>query len=85
MYLNIEHLVLYAYIVYTIVNCDIFSFYVLLQFFGLLQTLITDLDKSVGHHRDEIGLKTAILSFMNAVLKYGSGQVIDVVVCTQYM
>ncbi|XP_067938496.1 disheveled-associated activator of morphogenesis 2-like [Watersipora subatra] len=38
------------------------------------QTLINDLDRSIGLYRDEVGLKTAIMSFINAVLKYGSGQ-----------
>ena len=39
------------------------------------QTLIIDLDRSNGVYRDEVGLKTAIMSFINAALKYGSGHV----------
>ena len=41
----------------------------------LLQTLINDLDRSTGAYRDEVGLKTAIMSCINAMLKYGAGQV----------
>ena len=39
------------------------------------QTLIIDLDRSNGVYRDEVGLKTAIMSFINAALKYGPGHV----------
>ncbi|CAH3196604.1 unnamed protein product, partial [Porites evermanni] len=37
------------------------------------QTLINDLDRTTGHHRDEFNLKIAIMSFINAALKYGAG------------
>ncbi|EDL36545.1 dishevelled associated activator of morphogenesis 1 [Mus musculus] len=37
------------------------------------QTLINDLDKSTGRYRDEVSLKTAIMSFINAVLSQGAG------------
>ncbi|XP_037596395.1 disheveled-associated activator of morphogenesis 1 [Cebus imitator] len=36
-------------------------------------TLINDLDKSTGRYRDEVSLKTAIMSFINAVLSQGAG------------
>lgn len=39
------------------------------------QTLINDLDKSTGRYRDEVSLKTAIMSFINAVLSQGAGVV----------
>ncbi|XP_023932817.1 disheveled-associated activator of morphogenesis 1-A-like [Lingula anatina] len=38
------------------------------------QTLINDLDRSTGVYREEVHLKTAIMSFINAALKYGPGQ-----------
>ncbi|EEB13246.1 Disheveled-associated activator of morphogenesis, putative [Pediculus humanus corporis] len=38
------------------------------------QSIINDLDKSTGIYRDEVNLKTAIMSFINAVLNYGPGQ-----------
>lgn len=38
------------------------------------QLLIYDLDRSTGKYRDEVTLKTAIMSFINAALKYGAGQ-----------
>ncbi|KAL7992755.1 hypothetical protein Chor_017011 [Crotalus horridus] len=38
-----------------------------------LQTLINDLDRSTGRYRDEVSLKTAIMSFINAVLSQGAG------------
>ncbi|KAM8921693.1 disheveled-associated activator of morphogenesis 1 isoform 2-T2 [Pelodytes ibericus] len=37
------------------------------------QTLINDLDRSTGRYRDEVNLKTAIMSFINAVLSQGAG------------
>lgn len=40
-----------------------------------LQTLINDLDRSTGRYRDEVSLKTAIMSFINAVLSQGAGVV----------
>ena len=39
------------------------------------QTLIRDLDSSIEDYREETSLKTAIMSFINAALKYGAGQV----------
>ncbi|XP_046383257.1 disheveled-associated activator of morphogenesis 1 [Ischnura elegans] len=38
------------------------------------QGIVTDLDRSTGIYRDEVGLKTAIMSLVNAVLNYGPGQ-----------
>lgn len=38
------------------------------------QSIINDLDRSTGIYRDEVNLKTAIMSFINAVLNYGQGQ-----------
>ncbi|KAK9728732.1 Diaphanous FH3 Domain [Popillia japonica] len=38
------------------------------------QGIINDLDRSTGIYRDEVNLKTAIMSFINAVLNYGLGQ-----------
>lgn len=43
-----------------------------------LQTLINDLDRSTGRYRDEVNLKTAIMSFINAVLSQGAGEVMKV-------
>ncbi|XP_007473025.1 disheveled-associated activator of morphogenesis 1 isoform X1 [Monodelphis domestica] len=37
------------------------------------QTLTNELDKSTGRYRDEVNLKTAIMSFINAVLSQGAG------------
>ncbi|XP_013925474.1 PREDICTED: disheveled-associated activator of morphogenesis 1-like [Thamnophis sirtalis] len=37
------------------------------------QTLINDLDRSTGRYQDEVSLKTAIMSFINAVLSQGAG------------
>lgn len=39
------------------------------------QTLINDLDRNTGRYRDEVNLKTAIMSFINAVLSQGTGEV----------
>uniref|UniRef100_A0A8D0CLU4 Dishevelled associated activator of morphosis 1 n=1 Tax=Scleropages formosus TaxID=113540 RepID=A0A8D0CLU4_SCLFO len=39
------------------------------------QTLLNDLDRSIGRYRDEVNLKTAIMSFINAVLSQGAGEV----------
>uniref|UniRef100_A0A672MRB4 Disheveled-associated activator of morphogenesis 1-like n=1 Tax=Sinocyclocheilus grahami TaxID=75366 RepID=A0A672MRB4_SINGR len=36
------------------------------------QTLLNDLDKSTGRYKDEVSLKTAIMSFINAVLSQGA-------------
>jgi len=33
------------------------------------------LDKSTGRYKDEVNLKTAIMSFINAVLNAGAGEV----------
>ncbi|CAN0407724.1 disheveled-associated activator of morphogenesis 2-like isoform X1 [Lampetra fluviatilis] len=38
------------------------------------QTLITELDRNTGKYRDEVSLKTAIMSFINAILNAGTGQ-----------
>ncbi|XP_017787328.1 PREDICTED: disheveled-associated activator of morphogenesis 1 isoform X2 [Nicrophorus vespilloides] len=38
------------------------------------QGIINDLDRSTGVYRDEVNLKTAIMSFINAVLNYDLGQ-----------
>ena len=39
-----------------------------------LQTIVNDLDRSVGAYRDDVGLKTATMSFLNALLNYGPGE-----------
>ncbi|XP_004082105.1 disheveled-associated activator of morphogenesis 1 [Oryzias latipes] len=36
------------------------------------QNLLSDLDRSTGRYREEVGLKTAIMSFINAVLSQGA-------------
>ncbi|XP_028967542.1 disheveled-associated activator of morphogenesis 1 [Galendromus occidentalis] len=36
-------------------------------------TIINDLDRSIGPYREDVNLKTAIMSFVNAVLNYGPG------------
>ncbi|GLH09544.1 Disheveled-associated activator of morphogenesis 2, partial [Gryllus bimaculatus] len=38
------------------------------------QGIVNDLDRDTGVYRDEVSLKTAIMSFVNAVLNYGPGQ-----------
>ncbi|XP_058452117.1 disheveled-associated activator of morphogenesis 1 isoform X2 [Malaya genurostris] len=38
------------------------------------QGIVNDLDRSTGAYRDDVNLKTAIMSFINAVLNYGHGQ-----------
>ncbi|CAG5043697.1 unnamed protein product [Parnassius apollo] len=38
------------------------------------QGIVNELDRSTGAYRDDLGLKTAILSFVNAVLNYGPGE-----------
>uniref|UniRef100_A0AAY4ALF4 Disheveled-associated activator of morphogenesis 2 n=1 Tax=Denticeps clupeoides TaxID=299321 RepID=A0AAY4ALF4_9TELE len=38
------------------------------------QTLMNELDRSTGRYRDEVNLKTAIMSFINAVLNAGAGE-----------
>ncbi|XP_072222210.1 disheveled-associated activator of morphogenesis 1-like [Leuresthes tenuis] len=38
------------------------------------QNLLTNLDRSTGRYRDEVSLKTAIMSFINAVLSQGAGE-----------
>ncbi|XP_076360416.1 disheveled-associated activator of morphogenesis 1-like isoform X3 [Tachypleus tridentatus] len=38
------------------------------------QTIVNDLDRSTGVYREEVGLKTAIMSFINAIINYGPGQ-----------
>ena len=41
---------------------------------NLCQTIINDLDRSTGLYRTDISVKTAIMSFFNAILSYGPGQ-----------
>ena len=41
------------------------------------QTVVNLLDSSIEDYRDEVSLKTAIMSFINAALKYGPGQVLN--------
>ncbi|XP_078503454.1 disheveled-associated activator of morphogenesis 2 isoform X1 [Lissotriton helveticus] len=38
------------------------------------QTLLNELDRSLGKYREEVNLKTAIMSFINAVLNAGAGE-----------
>ncbi|XP_041107066.1 disheveled-associated activator of morphogenesis 2-like isoform X1 [Polyodon spathula] len=38
------------------------------------QTLLNELDRSTGRYRDEVNLKTAIMSFINAILNAGAGE-----------
>ena len=38
------------------------------------QSIINDLDRSTGKYRDDVNVKTAIMSFINAILNYGPGQ-----------
>lgn len=38
------------------------------------QSIVNDLDRSTGAYRDDVNLKTAIMSFINAVLNYGPGK-----------
>ncbi|XP_072345296.1 disheveled-associated activator of morphogenesis 1 isoform X2 [Scyliorhinus torazame] len=38
------------------------------------QTLVNDLDRNTGRYKDEVNLKTAVMSFINAVLSQGSGE-----------
>ncbi|XP_043940790.1 disheveled-associated activator of morphogenesis 2 isoform X2 [Protopterus annectens] len=38
------------------------------------QTILNELDRSMGKYRDEVNLKTAIMSFINAVLNAGAGE-----------
>lgn len=38
------------------------------------QGIVNDLDKSTGVYKDDVALKTALMSFVNAVLSYGPGQ-----------
>lgn len=49
-------------------------FYVTLTHVAL-QSLLNELDRSMGRYRDEVNLKTAIMSFINAVLNAGTGEV----------
>lgn len=37
--------------------------------------MLNELDRSLGRYRDEVNLKTAIMSFINAVLNAGAGEV----------
>lgn len=47
---------------------------------AFFQTLINDLDRTTGLYRDEFNLKIAVMSFINAALRYGAGAV-----STQYL
>lgn len=38
------------------------------------QCIMNELDRSTGAYRDDLGVKTAIMSFVNAVLNYGAGE-----------
>ncbi len=38
------------------------------------QGILNDLDRSTGRYRDDVNVKTAIMSFINAILNYGPGQ-----------
>ncbi|XP_068088816.1 disheveled-associated activator of morphogenesis 2 isoform X1 [Hyperolius riggenbachi] len=38
------------------------------------QSLLNELDRSMGRYRDEVNLKTAVMSFINAVLNAGAGE-----------
>lgn len=38
------------------------------------QTIVNDLDRSTGIYQDEVNLKTAIMSFINAIMNYGPGE-----------
>ncbi|KAK7103370.1 disheveled-associated activator of morphogenesis 1-like [Littorina saxatilis] len=38
------------------------------------QLMVCDLDRSFGKYREEVSLKTAVMSFINAALRYGPGQ-----------
>ena len=42
----------------------------------VFQSLINDLDCTTGDNKEEICLNTAIMTFINASLKYGPGQVL---------
>ncbi|GIY95468.1 disheveled-associated activator of morphogenesis 1 [Caerostris extrusa] len=37
-------------------------------------TVVNDLDRSTGLYHDEVSLKTAIMSFINAIINYGPGE-----------
>lgn len=45
-----------------------------LTYLATFQGIVNDLDKSTGVYRDEVNLKTAIMSFINAVLNYRHGE-----------
>lgn len=38
------------------------------------QTLIVDLDRSWGNYADELSLKIALMSFINAIIRWGPGE-----------
>ncbi|XP_053608443.1 disheveled-associated activator of morphogenesis 1 isoform X2 [Plodia interpunctella] len=38
------------------------------------QGVVNELDRSTGAYRDDLGVKTAVMSFVNAVLNYGPGE-----------
>ena len=39
-----------------------------------MQGIINDLDRSTGEYRDDVNIKTALMSFINAIINYGPGQ-----------
>ncbi|KAM5165283.1 disheveled-associated activator of morphogenesis 2 [Mantella aurantiaca] len=45
-----------------------------LRVYNMHKTLLNELDRSMGRYRDEVNLKTAIMSFINAVLNAGAGE-----------
>ena len=53
--------------------CRLYAYIISSLFF--FQTLINDLDRTTGQYREEFNLKIAIMSFINAALKYGAGAV----------
>ena len=46
----------------------------LADFIFCFQGIVNDLDRSTGKYRDDVNVKTAIMSFINAILNYGPGQ-----------
>ena len=43
--------------------------------YSVFQALINDLGRTNGEYKDDVALQTAIMSFINAALRYGPGQV----------
>ena len=50
-----------------------------------IQTLIVDLDEVYEDYREDVGVKTAIMSFINAALNYGPGHVSFVTSFVQFI